>query len=130
VSDSTALRAEFLLDPTVTFLNHGSFGAVPRAVFERYQEWQLELERQPVLFLARRLEELLGESRAALGADADDQARVSAASEPSSTERMFPATFLSTSPLSTATTTAAIATSRAVPNDRLLRKRDALLTQR
>jgi isopenicillin-N epimerase len=67
VSDGTDLRAEFLLDPSVTFLNHGSFGACPRAVFERYQEWQLELERQPVLFLARRQEELLGEAREALG---------------------------------------------------------------
>ena len=44
MSDGTDLRAEFLLDPSVTFLNHGSFGACPRAVFERYQEWQLELE--------------------------------------------------------------------------------------
>jgi len=68
VSDGTRLREEFLLDPSVTFLNHGSFGATPRAVFERYQEWQLELERQPVLFLARRLDELLAEARAALGA--------------------------------------------------------------
>jgi isopenicillin-N epimerase len=76
VSDGTDLRAEFLLDPSVTFLNHGSFGACPRAVFDRYQEWQLELERQPVLFLARRQEELLGAARAALGAyvgaDPDD----------------------------------------------------------
>jgi kynureninase len=54
VSDGTRLREEFLLDPSVTFLNHGSYGATPRAVFERYQEWQLELERQPVLFIARR----------------------------------------------------------------------------
>lgn len=68
MSDSIALRDAFLLDPTVTFLNHGSFGAVPRAVFERYQEWQLELERQPVLFLARRVDGLLAEARAALGA--------------------------------------------------------------
>jgi isopenicillin-N epimerase len=71
-----SLRDEFLLDPEVTFLNHGSFGACPRAVFERYQEWQLELEREPVLFLARRLEGLLAEARAALGAyvgaDPDD----------------------------------------------------------
>jgi isopenicillin-N epimerase len=52
----------------VTFLNHGSFGACPWPVLERYQQWQLELERQPVLFLARRLEELLAEARAALGA--------------------------------------------------------------
>jgi isopenicillin-N epimerase len=76
VSDVTGLRGEFLLDPDVTFLNHGSFGACPRGVFERYQEWQLELEREPVLFLARRLEELLADARAALGeyvgADPDD----------------------------------------------------------
>ena len=76
MSDGTRLREEFLLDPSVTFLNHGSFGATPRAVFERYQEWQLELERQPVLFLARRIDGLLAEARAALaayvGADPED----------------------------------------------------------
>ena len=55
MSDGADLRAEFLLDPDVTFLNHGSFGACPRAVLERYQHWQVELERQPVLFLARRV---------------------------------------------------------------------------
>jgi isopenicillin-N epimerase len=65
------LRDEFLLDPDIIFLNHGSFGATPRAVFERYQEWQFELERQPVLFLARRLDELLAEARATLGAYVD-----------------------------------------------------------
>ena len=43
----------FLLDPTVVFLNHGSFGACPRPVFDRYQQWQLELEREPVEFLDR-----------------------------------------------------------------------------
>lgn len=76
MSDSAGLREAFLLDPSVTFLNHGSFGAVPREVFERYQEWQLELERQPVLFLARRVDGLLAGARAALGAyvgaDPDD----------------------------------------------------------
>jgi isopenicillin-N epimerase len=67
---------DFLLDPGVTFLNHGSYGATPRPVFEAYQRWQLELEREPVEFLARRLPGLLAEARAALaayvGADADD----------------------------------------------------------
>jgi isopenicillin-N epimerase len=76
VSDDTSLRNEFLLDPDVTFLSHGSYGACPRAVFDRYQQWQLELERQPVLFLARRIDALLAEARAALGAyvgcDPDD----------------------------------------------------------
>ncbi|MHB8576090.1 MAG: aminotransferase class V-fold PLP-dependent enzyme [Dehalococcoidia bacterium] len=71
-----ALRREFLLDPAWVFLNHGSYGACPRPVFERYQAWQLELARQPVEFLGRRLQGLLAESRASLagylGADADE----------------------------------------------------------
>ena len=45
------LASLFLLDPDVTFLNHGSFGACPKPVFESYQRWQLKLERQPVAFL-------------------------------------------------------------------------------
>src|ERR671923_2373298 len=58
------LRAEFLLRPDVVFLNHGSFGACPRPVFEEYQRWQLELERQPVAFFSRRTE-LMPQARAA-----------------------------------------------------------------
>jgi isopenicillin-N epimerase len=50
---SLRLRQSFLLDPDVVFLNHGSFGACPRPVFEEYQRLQLELERQPVDFLSR-----------------------------------------------------------------------------
>jgi isopenicillin-N epimerase len=61
------LRRHFLLDPTVTFLNHGSFGACPRPVFRAYQRWQRELERQPVEFLGRRHNGLMAEARAALG---------------------------------------------------------------
>jgi isopenicillin-N epimerase len=44
------LSSHFLLDPDVTFLNHGSYGACPRPVFEAYQRWQLKMERQPVAF--------------------------------------------------------------------------------
>ena len=62
------MRELFLLDPAVTFLNHGSFGACPREVFEAQQRWQLEMERNPVVFLGRRSAELLAQSRAALGA--------------------------------------------------------------
>jgi len=61
------LKQHFLLDPSITFLNHGSFGATPKPVFEEYQRWQRELERQPVEFLGRRCAGLLAESRAALG---------------------------------------------------------------
>jgi isopenicillin-N epimerase len=70
------LRGEFLLDPDVVFLNHGSFGACPRPVFESYQRWQRELEREPVEFLGRRFFDLMPAARAALaeyvGAGADD----------------------------------------------------------
>jgi len=62
-----ALQQHFLLDPDIIFLNHGSFGACPRPVFETYQAWQRRLERQPVLFLGRQLDELLKDSRHALG---------------------------------------------------------------
>jgi isopenicillin-N epimerase len=61
-----ALRSEFLLDPDVDFLNHGSFGATPEPVFAEYARWQRELERQPVEFLGRRAEGLLDEARTAM----------------------------------------------------------------
>ncbi|HXF85192.1 MAG TPA: aminotransferase class V-fold PLP-dependent enzyme [Anaerolineales bacterium] len=61
------LKRYFLLDPSITFLNHGSFGAVPKPVFREYQRWQKELERQPVEFLGRRITALMAEARAALG---------------------------------------------------------------
>ncbi|MEJ2447768.1 MAG: aminotransferase class V-fold PLP-dependent enzyme [Anaerolineales bacterium] len=61
------LRSHFLLDPTVTFLNHGSFGATPREVLEVYHDWQRRLESQPVKFLGRELPDLLRGARRALG---------------------------------------------------------------
>ena len=60
------LKEYFLLDPRIIFLNHGSFGATPKPVFEIYQRWQLELEHQPVEFLGRRHNELMSASRAVL----------------------------------------------------------------
>jgi isopenicillin-N epimerase len=64
------VRSLFLLDPDVVFLNHGSFGATPRPVFEEYQRWQRELEREPVEFLGleRRYPELLDVPRTRLAA--------------------------------------------------------------
>ncbi len=70
------MKELFLLDPTITFLNHGSFGATPKPIFEEYQRWQRELERQPVEFLGRRATSLLADARSKLaayvGADADE----------------------------------------------------------
>ena len=74
------MKSLFLLDPDVVFLNHGSFGACPRPVFEAYQRYQRELERQPVEFMAleRRFPELIEAARTALaayvGADAGNLA--------------------------------------------------------
>jgi isopenicillin-N epimerase len=61
------MRELFLLDPEVVYLNHGSFGACPRPVFERYQAWQRELELEPVRFMKRQAD-LLSAARAELGA--------------------------------------------------------------
>ncbi len=65
---SESLKELFLLDPEITFLNHGSFGACPIPVFETYQRWQRELERQPVEFLGRRIDGLLAETREKIAA--------------------------------------------------------------
>src|SRR5574340_575478 len=63
---ASSMKELFLLDPDIIFLNHGSFGACPRPVFESYQRWQLELERQPIEFLGRRANDLLADSRSVL----------------------------------------------------------------
>jgi isopenicillin-N epimerase len=61
-------RAHWDLDPAVTFLNHGSFGATPRAIREEQQAWQARLEAEPVRFLHRELEGHLDHARRALAA--------------------------------------------------------------
>lgn len=65
------LSSYFLLDEDVVFLNHGSFGACPKPVFEAYQKWQLKLERQPVAFLDpdRGLSGWLRDARTALAGE-------------------------------------------------------------
>jgi isopenicillin-N epimerase len=61
------LKDLFLLDPSVTFLNHGSFGACPKLVMETDQEWQRRLERQPVQFLGVEFAGYMQSARQALG---------------------------------------------------------------
>jgi isopenicillin-N epimerase len=65
------LAQHFPIDPDVTFLNHGSFGSTPRPVLAEQQRLRDRMEAQPVQFLARDLEGLLDEARAALGAFVD-----------------------------------------------------------
>ena len=56
------------LDPHVDYLNHGSFGACPRAVLAYQGDLRALMEREPVDFLARHLPRLLASAREALGA--------------------------------------------------------------
>ncbi|MFN8279183.1 MAG: aminotransferase class V-fold PLP-dependent enzyme [Saprospiraceae bacterium] len=72
----TELKSLFLLDPSITYLNYGSFGACPREIFEAYQRYQLELEREPVHFITRAGMEYAARSRKELAdylhCDTDD----------------------------------------------------------
>lgn len=56
------------LDPAIVFLNHGSFGACPRAVLEAQDRLRAELEANPVEFLGRSFEARVDEARSALAA--------------------------------------------------------------
>ena len=62
------LNDRWLLDPSVRYLNHGSFGATPIAVLAHQQALREDLEREPVDFLAATLPERLERSRQALAA--------------------------------------------------------------
>ena len=72
------------LEPGVTLLNHGSYGACPRAVLDAQHEWRRRLERNPVGFFLRRYFKAAEEAREALGAflgaKAEDLALVANAS--------------------------------------------------
>lgn len=58
----------WLLDPNAVFLNHGSFGATPRAVLEAQSSWRTRMENQPVRFMMRELPVALHTSLQKLGA--------------------------------------------------------------
>ncbi len=68
--------AGWALDPAVTMLNHGSFGACPRLVLQRQEALRGQMEARPVQFLMRQMPELLDASRQRLaetiGADPRD----------------------------------------------------------
>ncbi len=70
------MKSHFLLNPEITFLNHGSFGACPIPILENYQYWQKELEREPVQFIQKKAPVYLQTAKEAVaqfvGCDADD----------------------------------------------------------
>ena len=59
-------KSLFSLDPKVTYLNHGSFGACPKVIFDNLVSFQKKLEFEPVNFLDHHLYQYLKESRSAL----------------------------------------------------------------
>ncbi len=63
IERTPALRSHWTLDPEITFLNHGSFGACPTFVLEHQRELRARIEREPVLFLARQAQGLLDDVR-------------------------------------------------------------------
>jgi isopenicillin-N epimerase len=65
--EPSPLAAHWGLDPAVTFLNHGAFGACPREVLELQFEIRARMERDPVDFFVRAIEPLLDEARIRLG---------------------------------------------------------------
>ncbi|MGB8702738.1 MAG: aminotransferase class V-fold PLP-dependent enzyme [Thermosynechococcaceae cyanobacterium] len=70
------LADHWSLDPTIAFLNHGAFGACPRAVLDVQQRFRQQLEQEPLRFFRSEYEPLLDTARHALaefvGADAAD----------------------------------------------------------
>src|SRR5205807_2422518 len=63
-----AARERMLLDPTVANLNTGSFGPLPRPVFERVTELRKRLAEEPMDFLLRGSPPLLWAARERLAA--------------------------------------------------------------
>ena len=60
------LKSLFMLDPKITYLNHGSFGACPTPIFNELIKWQKKLELEPTKHLAFDVYEYLEQSRISL----------------------------------------------------------------
>ena len=63
-----AVRDEWMLDWNWLHVNHGSFGAAPRAILEIQQDWRRRMEAQPSGFVFRVLPEALRAQAESLGA--------------------------------------------------------------
>ena len=70
------MKDQYLLKKNIIFLNHGSFGACPKSVFNNYQHWQRLIESQPVQYFSHDIYNYLKKSREDLSTfiscDSDD----------------------------------------------------------
>ena len=66
MTQSENSKSVWMLNPDVTFLNHGSFGSCPRPVLEFQQQLRNRLESEPVQFMVRVLEPLWDAARESL----------------------------------------------------------------
>jgi isopenicillin-N epimerase len=64
---ASKLSEHWAIDPSIVFLNHGSFGATPRIVLDAQTELRSRMERNSMQFFLRDLECLLDEARTAVG---------------------------------------------------------------
>ncbi|WP_396177389.1 aminotransferase class V-fold PLP-dependent enzyme [Flavobacterium sp.] len=60
------MKDAFQLKTDLTFLNHGSFGACPKPVFENFQDFQREMEQDPVYFIQKKFAMHLAKAKEAL----------------------------------------------------------------
>ena len=61
-----ALRHLWAFEEDMVFLNHGAYGATPRELLERQNEWRIRMEAQPPRFFMNELPGLIGEAAGAL----------------------------------------------------------------
>lgn len=70
------MKSQFLLTDKITYLNHGSFGACPKPIYNEFQRFQLELETEPTRFIQKSLTGFLKTARESLstfvGCEASD----------------------------------------------------------
>jgi isopenicillin-N epimerase len=80
-----AARAEWPLDPAVTYLNHGGYGVTPKPVMVAAAAWRERIERNPTRFITEELAAAwrgaAGVLAAHLGARGDDLVFVANATE-------------------------------------------------
>ena len=62
-----ALRDEWGLEPDFLTVNHGSYGATPKAVLAEQDRWRRRMEAQPTRFFSLELPGALREAAGVLG---------------------------------------------------------------